>query len=98
MDHLLSEPPQCEITRLQRLLAAAGAERRRHRYLAGRTGPRHVSHDDQLRQSSGIYRRAALRALAFYLSPESSYEKVDTRWLVALSVELNRRTVPERRV
>jgi hypothetical protein len=32
------------------------------------------------------------------VSPESSYEKVDTRWLVALALELNRRSVSERRV
>ena len=32
------------------------------------------------------------------LSRESSFEKVDTRWLVALALELHRRTVSERRV
>ena len=32
------------------------------------------------------------------VSRESSYPKVDTRWLVALALELNRRSVSERRV
>ena len=32
------------------------------------------------------------------LGAESSYAKVDTRWLVALALEFNRRSVSERRV
>ena len=53
----------------------------------------HVSSAPHLQNEVTHLRRARADA-----SRESSFEKVDTRWLVALALELHRRTVSERRV
>ena len=104
----------CTTGRLEDLSAAPGTAGRPPRRAKSRIMPllnpvRHTVEEDRLHHSE--YRRKQqqrkhhhsqatedMRRARADVSRESSFEKVDTRWLVALALELHRRTVSERRV